>query len=247
MVATEPENKFQNCVFIKLHTIDSQRKEGFGGIFRFPRRLGTTTVDVDLELTIRFGVHEIEVPGGRVRVGIKRGKLKLRLENGKMPLEKMLMTGELKTSTEVEEQNEIGGETEGSTSIGGPTFGKLLGKSKKSSKKSEKSKYVINQVFTQGTEEKPVWIFEAPINECMLKGQLSKGKLGSVEIYNKPCLIEATFEVKGSRDLYLGDVEGLLKAKDLSRNKTALLTTEFLLRWIAPSLQPYLSRVEVEL
>ena len=67
-----------------------------------------------------------------------------------------------------------------------------------------------------------------------------------VEIDARPCDVEASFTARGQRDIAL--TEGwVLWAKDIVRNKTALLEREFYLRYIAPKLQPCLSRVEGQL
>ena len=83
--------------------------------------------------------------------------------------------------------------------------------------------------------------------EPSLTGQLTETPLGTLEVIGKPCGVEATFAVQSQNDIELFDSAGLLKAKHLSRNKTAWATREFFLRFIAPKLQPYLSRVEGQL
>jgi hypothetical protein len=249
MNQTELENRFHDCIFLKLHSVTVQLEESPSTerLLYSHRDSSNVNESVGIELTIRFGEHQISVPRGQVRFGLKRGELKLKIENGRMPLEMMEMTGEFKPDIEFEEQQEGGRETESSTTIGGPTLGSFIGRIKGTSKKSTKQKYIVNQVYTRGTEEKPIWVFEAKTNEPILKGQITRKRLGVVQILDRPCRITATFEIRGQRDLYLVEAEGFLKAKNLSRNKTALLMREWFLRFITPQLQPCLSHTEVEL
>lgn len=243
----EPDNKFPSCVSMKLHSTPIQPEELQSSIIipnRTSQTIGSATEQIDLRLTIRFGEGEITVLGSNVRFGLKRGELKLKLENSRIPLEKMGLTAKFEPSVEVEMHQEKGRETQGSASIG--IKSDLSATIKGSTKTGTKAKYKVCQVFTRGTEEEPVWVFEVKTNELMLWGQLNEEKLGTVEITAQPCRVEATFEVRGQRDLNLTESEGLLSARNLSRNRTALVTRELFLRSIAPQLQPYLSRVEVK-
>ena len=243
---SEIDNKFPNCVLMKLHSTLIQTQELQSSVIilnHTSQTIGSATEQIDLKLTIRFGEEEIRVLKSKVRFGVKRGELKLELENSRIPLEKMGLTAKFEPGVEVEVHQEKGGETQGSASIG--IKSDLSTTIKGSTKTGRKAKYKDYQVFTKGTEEKPVWVFEVKTNELMLQGQLSEEKLGTVEITAQPCRVVATFEVRGQTDLNLTESEGLFSAKNLSRNRTALLTREFFLRSIAPKLQPYLSRVEV--
>lgn len=197
-----------------------------------------TTKEVSLQLTIRFSKCTIGVPGGKVEFRIRRGELDLKLTNGKIPLEKMGLTTPFELRTEVEEQQETGHEAEANIAEA------LSAKVKTASKTAIKTKSIHSPVENRGTEEHPVWEFSM---EPHLIGKLTKESLGTVERNGQPCSVEATFVVRSQTDIQLLDATGLLKAKNLSRNKTAWLTREFFLRLIEPKLQPYLSRVEGQL
>ncbi len=233
-------NLFPNCVFIKLHSEPIQPESAISLIVSTAPLQQVSVKEFELKLTIRFGEQEIQVPGGRVCFGLKRGELKLKLENGLIPLEKTKLIARLETEIEFEEQQEKGKESEASIAIAAGI------KTKDSDKTIVKGKYKAYPISTKGTEEEPVWVFETKTKEPILRGQLTQESLGVVQVNSSPCLIRAIFKIRGQCDLYLIESEGLLKAKSLSRNKTALLTREYFLRFIAPKLQPYISQVEVQ-
>lgn len=236
----EPLNQFPDCVFMKLHTL-TQPEALPPILISASKQQNTTTKNIDLKLTIRFGEQEIKAPGGCVRFGLKRGNLKLGLENCKIPLETMGLIARFENEIELEVQQENGKEAEVHAAAASSM------KFKGTNKKSTKSKYRTCQCHTQGTEIEPVWVFQAKTEEPILKGQITEERLGKVEIITKPCAVKAKFEVRGQRDLYLSESEGLFGAKNLSRNRTALFTRHFFLQFIESKLQPYLSQVEVRL
>lgn len=237
----EPVNHFPDCLFMKLHIVPIQPTE-LSSIIQTSTNLQKAKVDaIDLKLTLRFGEYEIKVLGGTVRFGLKGGKLKLKLVNCRIPIEKMGLTAEFENKIDIEVQQENGKEAE----INAATASSI--KAKKTNKIASKAKYKLWQCHAIGTETNPIWIFEAKTVEQILKGQLTEEQLGTVEIVTKPCVIKANFEVKNQRDLYLIESQGWFKAENLSRNASALLTREMYLRIIEPKLQPFLSQFEIQL
>lgn len=234
----EGENKFPNCVFIKLHKRLAQPEETNSSPIVVTATRPSPTRPTVLKLTLRFGEHSIEIPGGLVKFGLKRGQLQLKLTNGKIPIETMGLTRPFEVVIETEVQQERGRETEANLAMAAGLKSKDVGKT------TNKQKCSTYQVSTQGTEEEPVWVFEAKTQEPILRGQLTEETLGVIQATAEECHIEATFAVNGQNDLCLLNSEGLLRAKNLSRNKTALLTREFLSRYIAPKLHPHLSKLE---
>ena len=251
----QPENKLPDCVLMKLHSEPVQPSKttalGFQLAESAPRR---PIEQIDLKLTIRFNKARIKCPGAMVEFGLKRGELILQLENGKIPLEKIALKAEFAKVLEVEEQEEKGGGAEAGLSV---TFGTQTtispsGKIAGASKATSKTKRVVSQVTNRGTEERPSWEFQASREHVILLGQLTEEEIGIVEVTGDPCCLTATFCIQNQSDIYLFDSSGIFGsgifgAKNLSRNKTALAAREFFLRFIAPKLQPYLSRVEGEL
>ena len=245
----QPENKLPDCVLMKLHSEPVQPANpalGFQAVESAPK---TPTKQIDLKLTIRFNKARIKCPGAMVEFGLKRGELILQLENGKIPLEKIALKAEFAKVLEVEEQEEKGGGAEAGLSV---TFGTQTtispsGKIAGASKATSKTKRVVSQVTNRGTEERPSWEFQASREHVILLGQLTEEAIGIVEVMGDPCFLTATFCIQNQSDIHLFDSSGLIAGKNLSRNKTAWAAREFFLRFIAPKLQPYLSKVEGEL
>jgi len=238
----QTENRFPDCVLMKLHCVpvELEQPEQVTTLILSPdaRSTTTTTKTISLKLTIRFAKQTINSPGGQVTFGLKRGELDLKLINGRIPLEKMGLVATFELELEVEEQQEQGREAEANIAVAGGV------KTKDASKSTIKTKSTRSRVAHRGTEENPIWEFSmAPT----LSGRLAEQPLGTIELNGLPCSVEATFSVRSQSDIELFDVAGLLKAKNLSRNKTAWATREFFLRFIAPKLQPHISRVEGQL
>ncbi|WP_190340686.1 hypothetical protein [Leptolyngbya sp. FACHB-36] len=226
-------------MFVKLHS-QPVLEEETSIVLPVSAQRPLATSSTNLSLTIRFGRQEIKVPGGRVWFGLKRGELRLKLEDGKIPIEKMGLTAALELELEREDQQEQSREGEANIAIAGGV------KTKDAAKRASKVKSKIHQVVTGGTEEAPVWRFEVKTSEPVLEGQLTEERLGTIEAATGPCGVAATFGVRGQRDICLIEAGGLW-ATDIGRNKKALLEREFFLRFIAPKLQPHLSRVEGQL
>jgi len=223
-----PRNNFPDCVFVKLH---SQ-----------PQVASQIPGEVELHLTIRFGEQIIKLPNGaQVVFGLKRGELKLKLSQCRMPLEKMGLTAPFQVEIEVEEQYQEGSSKEASLS---KELGiKLMG----SSSSTDKVQYKIHQVWTKGTEVEPVWVFAAQVQD-LLSGSLRQERLGVVEVEGNPCVVAATFEVSQQTDICLVEPEDILPKKlsleKLSMSKQQHIRREFFLRCIAPKFQQPLSQVE---
>lgn len=242
----ENPNRFPDCVFVKLHKPSFDPDKKISSVILLPHSTESHapgTAEADLKLTIRFGQQEVEVPGGKVWFGLKRGELKLRLENGQIPIEKQELTAKLENEIEFEIHQEKGRELEGSTSLDIKTG--LIAKTKGINKTSTKANFKTYSIFTRGTEEQPIWVFEVNKYQPVLQGQLNEVTLGLVNMFAKPCCIEAVFEIRGQQDISLTEADGLW-SKDIGRNKLAILERELFLRFIAPKLKPYLSRVEVQ-
>ena len=237
-------NRFPDSVFVKLHSIPTQYEVRTSSVVVPAISSSTSNKSIELTLTIRFGDQRMKVPGGSVWFGLKRGELKLNLENGKIPLETQELTRPYELEIEVIEREEKGEEIEFHATA---TSGVDIGGNQKNIKNTSVQKTrMIYQTGTRGTEVNPVWIFETRTTELILIGQLSQVKLGTVEVAAHPCLVDATVEVR-RQDIQLTQADGLLLPKNFGQYKTALLQRAFCLRHIAPKLQPYLSRIERQL
>jgi hypothetical protein len=235
------KNRFPDCVNMRLLS-EPVKKETLSMLIGllmsiFLKNLKKTT-DVELKLTLRFGRQRIDMPGGCVWISLKRGELLLKLDNGKIPLEKMGLVTPFETAVEVEQQQESGRESETSVAVAASI------KAKDASKQTIKAKFKGYKIHNRGSEEEPIWEFEV-IGTQSLSGQLTKESLGIVEKNEKPCNLQTIFTVRGQCDLHLKG-EGLWPT-ELSRNKLAVLEREFFRRFIEPKLEPYLSHVGGEL
>jgi hypothetical protein len=232
------ENKFPDCVFMKLRGAPVEQEASSILVGVSPSTTFISATEVDLKLTLRFGRQPIKIPGGCVWISLKRGELRLKLDNGKIPLEKMGLVTPFETAVEVEQQQEDGRESETNIAVAAGV------KAKDIRKQTSKAKFKGYKIRNRGLEEEPIWEFEA-VGTQSLSGQLTEEFLGILEKNSKPCNLQATFTVRGQRDLILNG-EGLWP-KELSRNKLAVLEREFFRRFIEPKLEPYISHVGGEL
>lgn len=232
------ENKFKDCLFIKLHS--QSRSAGWflqlKKFFSFQSQKNLTE-QIVLRLTIRFGEQEIPVKFGTIKFGLRGGELKLNLTNCKIPLENLEFTPKLLANIEIEEQKENSKATENTAILtlrGGATR-----KRSKANKESFKLKDEVYQVYTKGTEESPIWVFQIQTNKEIFIGGWKKEKIGIAEVNAKPYTVEAIFEVQ-DEDIRLTSATGIW-SKNIGRNKIAWIQREYLLRCVRPQLQPYIS------
>ena len=259
--APEPLNQFPDCVSMKLHSqfqavlklpkeadgVAEARDESISvrleSLFKIKRNhLVIQQRQADLHLTIRFGEQEIPLPNqqGRVVFGLRKGELRLKISQGRIPLETMGLTAPFQREIAVEQQDQegIGGEASFSKD---PGF-KLTG----SSSIADKVQYKLYQVRSRGTEIEPVWVFEEQRQDC-LNGILSKERLGTVVMEGNACVVMATFEVSHQTDICFIETDELLPQgifKTLSRTKQRLICREFFIKVILPQLLQPLSQVE---
>lgn len=104
-------------------------------------------------------------------------------------------------------------------------------------------KPAVCQVTTNGSKSHPTWEFELSIGATVLIGSLQNQKLGTVQLQDRPCSVEATFEVS-QQYVHLMATEGLYQT-DTSRNKQIILEALFRKELLKSKLQPYLSRAEL--
>jgi len=261
----EPLNQFPDCVSMKLHSqfqavlklpkeadgVAEARDESISvrleSLFKIKRNyLVIQQRQADLHLTIRFGKQEILLPNqqGRVVFGLKKGELKLKISQGRIPLETMGLTAPFQKEIAVEQQDQegIGGEASFSKE---PGF-KLTG----SSSIADKVQYKLYQVRSRGTEIEPVWVFEEQCQDC-LNGSLSKERLGTVVVEGNDCVVMATFEVSSHQtDIFFSQIDELLPPgifNILNRNKQIHICKEFFTRCVLPKLQQPISQLEHQL
>lgn len=199
----------------------------------------------DLVANIRFGEHRIPINNGEAVFGLRKGKLKVLLTNGKVSLENIKLDGEFQTEVEikVKEGKETGGQIDGK--LGGKSQG-IGGIVKNTSKQEKELSYKDYQVSTEGSLQDPAWVFEVKTNKEILEGLLKSADLAEVQVNAKPFSLLATFEVEDNQDIHL--VNGsLLWKKNITKKKMAVLERSIIKRWLQEILKekPYLSRQEL--
>lgn len=210
---------------------------------------------VDLYLTINFNEQWEKLLGGRVKLGLKGGELRIKLKNGIIPYESRELTGSLVLSVQkkrVEQEGskaQMGIEATLSDVVVLPSLAskaevKANVGTELTQGRTNEFRFTGCQITTKGSEENPAWAFAVETGEPVLKGLLKNALLGTLNVKAKPCHVEATFEVS-KRDVYLTDAEGLWPS-DISRNKRAVLERIIALRLLESKLKPYLSRVELK-
>lgn len=237
-------NRFPSCVFVKLTgSLFKTSKNLFSSLGIFTKDKLVNSEIFELKLTIRFGKEKIDVPGGSVWFGVKRGELRLKMTNAKIPIEKQGLVPVLENGLNVEIQQEEGLEIEGGASFGAASS--INARRKGVTKTSSKAIVKSYSISTSGAEHEPVWIFEAKSHASILIGQVNEVPLGPVCMCNpKQCSIRATFSLRGQQDISLIEAEGLW-SKNIGRNKLAILERELFLRYISARLNPWLSSAEV--
>jgi len=246
----EPKNNCPNCLYMKLEGIPVQ--PGSQDSIEL-WHLITDTQQIDLLLTINFSEQWETLKQGRVKFGLKGGELRVKLENGEIPLESRELIGSIELFLPKERQKpERGKEQKGkdiriraanpSSNGSHPKPQANVGVGQKLVR-TEQSPPSICHITTKVSEENPVWVFEQEMGEPVLKGFLKKAKLATLNVMALPCRVEAIFEVS-KRDLCLTDAEGLWPP-DISRNKRAVLDRLIIQRLLEPKLKPYLSRAEL--
>ncbi|MBV6626997.1 MAG: hypothetical protein KI793_29350 [Rivularia sp. (in: Bacteria)] len=211
------------------------------GIFR------RKTNQLELYLTLNFNEQWQEILGGQVKFGIKGGELRLSLENGKSPYElRHLMNGSLVVSTDKE--IEIKQSSENTNSVGSSlSIDKASLTTKQEDKdkinRTEKFKKTTYCIETKGSEEKPIWVFQANADELTIKGNLIDEELATIVITENTYGVKATFEAK-KKDIRLTEFEGALPSF-LHPNKHKAIENMIVNYLLKNKLKPYLSRAEL--
>jgi hypothetical protein len=245
----EPENKFSDCLYMKLEGLPVQPQNQDS--IEFWRT--STKMQIDLHLTIRFNEQWESLSQGRVKFGLKGGELRVKLENSEIPYESRELTGSIKLSLQNERQKPEVRKAQKGRELRAIAINSSLNGSKpkaqanidtvQKSSGTAQGQASVCQVTTKLSEENPAWVFEEEIGQPVLKGLLNQAKLATLNAIDLPCRVEATFEVS-KRDVCLTDAEGLWPP-DISRNKRAVLDRLIIQRLLEPKLKPYLSRSEL--
>ncbi len=246
----EPENKFPDCLYIKLEGNPVQPESQ--DCFEF-WKTSTQGHQIDLCLTIKFNEQWESLKEGRIKFGLKGGELRVKLENGEIPYESRQLAGSLELAMPEEKQETEASNTRKDLEVraiainpslnGSEAQAQTKGATDPKSSITAQVPVTLCHITTKVLEEHPTWVFEEEMGKPVLKGLLNKAKLATLNVHTLPCCVEATFEVS-KRDVSLTDAEGLWPP-DLSRNKRAVLDRLIIQRLLEPKLKPYLSRARL--
>ena len=174
---------------------------------------------------------------------MRKGRLRVELDKGKVPLRNIKLDKVFQTEVEVkvqrgeEEEGQVGGQTglRGGVSVG----------RRQTSSEGQEFNYKEHQVRTEGGEADPCWVFEAKYQE-FLEGLLREAELARVDLLAKPCRVNAVFEVGRIEDICLKDGQ-VLGIKSITKKKLTIVERWIAKHWIKKALndKPYLSRVEL--
>lgn len=236
----DPENECLDCVYMELALSPVQPKGLLDKIFQLKAKVSGTEC-LNLHLNVKFNEHWEPLLGGRVKFGIKGGKLKLKLENAKLALASSQLDGsfELYVNQGIQHQESSIEAAWAESEADGVSVNLNTQKTEVSTKKFP---FTSRHVTSIGAEEYQAWVFEVE-SEPVLLGLLKNAKLGTLNAIAKPWRVEATFEVS-IEDVRLTAAEGLWSA-NISREQKIILDRGLAKLLIKHKLQPYVSRVEL--
>ena len=234
------ENRYPGCVAMKLHLKPYGDEALPSMLARFRRAPAATCADMfRISLTITFGgQQEIDIPrgqrlglpGGRATFGIRRGQLKLALQNCTMPLEKVELADDFQVSETVERQTSRSAKVQGTLALDKRSIG-----TESTEGRTEKRLEKVFQVKKTGSESFPAWTFEADEAHNLLEGTLREQLLGLLSVALPSYEINAVFTVRGE-DIQItwGQIGG---TENIHRNKLAIIERGIVLRYLRPLIQ----------
>jgi hypothetical protein len=239
----ELENKCLGYLFMKLEGVPVQAEQS--GRFN-PEQKAAGSEQINLYLTLQFNEQRELLSQGYIKFGLKGGAIRIKLKNATIPLE----SSQLGSSFQLYVPNGKK-QQENSQNPRDPKapFVKIKPDipanldAKKTAAITQEFQSIVCQVITQGSEENPTWILEVERGEPVLKGFLKNALLGTMNVREKPCYLEATFHVS-VQDVCITEVEGLWSS-NISKKRSAVIERALVRSFLKRKFQPYLSRVEL--
>lgn len=226
---TNCENIFEDLVRLELK-IDHIKEKSF-----------------DLLADIRFREYKIPLAiYGDAIIGLKKGKLKVKLNNGAVPLANIKL--DTIFQTEVEIDCERGNVTEKKGEVHAEPISIALVVNK-TNIRTNRQRFTTKEykVSSGGGSRDPYWDFEAKF-EDFLAGLSQNTELATVNVEEKPCSLTATFEVENIEDICLTKGSFLWgKNINMTKIRRAAIERGITKSFIKELLQEktYLSRVEL--
>lgn len=219
---------------MKLEAIPSQSE----------KQSQSTTTQINLHLTIQFNEQQEQLLEGRIKFGLKGGKLSVKLKNGKISLSSNHLSGSYKLAIQQERQQEKSENQSLDTSL---SEGKLEGKTNPTPKntigRTDNIQFTTCQVTIKGSEEIPVWVIGVESTESVLKGLLKNALLATINVKAKPCYVEAIFHVL-PQDVCLSEAEGIWP-QNISKKRRLIIERAIVRHFFKRKLMPYLSRQQL--
>ncbi len=219
---------------MKLEAIPSQSE----------KQSQSTTTQLNLHLTIQFNEQQEQLLEGRIKFGLKGGKLSVKLKNGKISLSSNHLSGSYKLAIQQERQQEKSENQSLDTSL---SEGKLEEKTNPTPKntigRTDNIQFTTCQVTIKGSEEIPVWVIGVESTESVLKGLLKNALLATINVKAKPCYVEAIFHVL-PQDVCLSEAEGIWP-QNISKKRRLIIERAIVRHFFKRKLMPYLSRQQL--
>lgn len=231
-VKSQSNNRCPDCLFLD---IDSERESK------------CTSFQVVLKLTLNFNEKWEEVPFGRVKFGLRGGELRLLVSNGSVPYSNRHLNPELQFFVPKEVSRTQGNELQESGEAGlsvKAVNAKINSSRKKSFGSTEKIAYNSYQVSSKGDESNLAWVFDLKNTDVPVLIGLLDCKLCTVNIFDTPCDIEATFNIS-KRDIYITATEGIWPS-NISSNKRAAIEREIFFAIIKDYIDSHISKTVLQ-
>jgi hypothetical protein len=219
---------------MKLEAIPSQSE----------KQSQSTTTQLNLHLTIQFNEQQEQLLEGRIKFGLKGGKLSVKLKNGKISLSSNHLSGSYKLAIQQERQQEKSENQSLDTSLSeGKLEGKINPTPKNTTGRTDNIQFTTCQVTIKGSEEIPVWVIGVESTESVLKGLLKNALLATINVKAKPCYVEAIFHVL-PQDVCLSEAEGIWP-QNISKKRRLIIERAIVRHFFKRKLMPYLSRQQL--
>jgi hypothetical protein len=206
------ENRFESLIKMEMQFKPIQLESILYGVKSTPEQ-------VNLALSIYFGEYTLTLKDGRkISLRLKRGELRLNLENCRIALSNIKLKDELPVKIEEERQREKSSEAQAKTSVSvnlGATTTKKDG-----TKESQKIKVINYLIKLKWSSDCPYWEFICQGESAALEGALDCD-LAIMDILNNPCQLWASFESPQIENIYV-NIPGNWLKKNLPSLKEKL-------------------------
>lgn len=159
-----------------------------------------------IRATINFAVDRYDRGWGTIWLGLRGGEMRLAIDNGTMPLDRVELAPELPSSVEVDrtitqetsktKAGKVIAKAEASANPSAQVSNEAMRCEAKKETISDKYRSVDNQVRFCGSDRAPKWFFKPMRGHKFLEGRMKDQKLGDVYLKKRPCNITATFHIR---------------------------------------------------